>query len=121
MAINGYSKHETFSKPVIPIDLDELPDRYGWPRENASGYRISEKLSGTRRPLRIVHVGCGAAGICIAKFLPERNIPRSSFVDTSRCRLMSELAIIVNGGFADVYIQRNYFLSDITMRLSGIN
>jgi hypothetical protein len=52
-------------------DLESLPDRYGWPRENAQGYRIKESLCGTERPLRVIHLGAGAAGICLAKFLPE--------------------------------------------------
>ncbi|KAF9889081.1 hypothetical protein FE257_008058 [Aspergillus nanangensis] len=53
-------------------NLDDLPDKYGWPRQNADGYRIQETLAGIKRPMRIVHVGCGAAGICLAKFVPER-------------------------------------------------
>lgn len=52
-------------------DLDALPDRYGWPRENDRGYRIKEQLFGTERPMRVVHVGAGASGICLAKMLPE--------------------------------------------------
>ena len=53
-------------------DLESLPERYNWPRENDKGYRIKEQLCGTERPLRIIHLGAGASGICLAKFLPER-------------------------------------------------
>lgn len=53
-------------------DLESLPERYHWPRENENGYRIKEQLCGTERPLRIIHLGAGASGICLAKFLPER-------------------------------------------------
>jgi hypothetical protein len=52
-------------------NLEELPALYGWPFENASGYRIVEKLSGTERPLRVIHIGAGASGICFSKFAAE--------------------------------------------------
>lgn len=52
----------------INSELELLPDRYGWPRQSVSGYRIQEQLSGTERPLRIIHVGAGASGICFSKF-----------------------------------------------------
>jgi hypothetical protein len=52
-------------------DLDTLPRKYGWPTENANGYRIAEQLCRTERPLRVIHVGAGASGICLAKLLPE--------------------------------------------------
>ena len=52
-------------------DIEALPQRYGWPTENARGYKIREQLCGTERPLRIVHLGAGASGICLPKFLPE--------------------------------------------------
>ena len=57
-------------------DLESLPDRYGWPRHSSSGYRIQEKLSGTERPLRVIHIGAGASGICFSKFAAEslRNV-----------------------------------------------
>jgi hypothetical protein len=58
------------SQYAVP-DFESLPERYGWPRENENGYRIREQLSGTERALRVIHVGCGAAGICLSKFLPE--------------------------------------------------
>ena len=52
-------------------DLDSMPDKYGWPRENTDGYRIKEQLCGTERPMRVIHIGCGASAIAFAKFLPE--------------------------------------------------
>ncbi|KIW78333.1 hypothetical protein Z517_08168 [Fonsecaea pedrosoi CBS 271.37] len=55
----------------INRDLETLPDRYGWPRQSANGYRIQEQLSGTERPIRIIHVGAGASGICFSKFAAE--------------------------------------------------
>jgi hypothetical protein len=61
---------EFMSAYAIP-DLEALPDRYGWPRENPRGYRIKEQLYGTDRPLRVIHLGAGASGICLAKLLPE--------------------------------------------------
>jgi hypothetical protein len=57
--------------PSLP-DFESFPDKYGWPRENEQGYRIQEQLCGTERPLRVIHAGAGASGICLAKFLPEQ-------------------------------------------------
>lgn len=59
------------SKFGVP-DLETLAERLGWPRENGRGYKITEQLSGHERPLRVIHIGAGASGICLAKFLPER-------------------------------------------------
>src|ERR1700753_2766518 len=53
-------------------DFENLPERYGWPNQNSRGYRIKEQLCGTTRPLRVIAIGAGAAGICLAKYLPER-------------------------------------------------
>lgn len=70
-------------EPPIPpsaaaplADLQDPVDTYGWPRENERGYRIQEQPYGTERPLRVIHIGAGISGICIAKFLPEslRNV-----------------------------------------------
>ncbi|OAL32860.1 hypothetical protein AYO20_07651 [Fonsecaea nubica] len=55
----------------INRNLETLPDRYGWPRQSVNGYRIQEQLSGTERPIRIIHVGAGASGICFSKFAAE--------------------------------------------------
>ncbi|KAG0652128.1 sterigmatocystin biosynthesis monooxygenase stcW [Hyphodiscus hymeniophilus] len=68
----SYTEPQFVSESQIAIpDIDTLPDKFGWPRENANGYRIKEQLCGTERPLRVVHIGAGASGICLAKFLPE--------------------------------------------------
>lgn len=72
MAPSATSPRAEFASKLAIPDFESLPDRYGWPRENTRGYKLKEQLSGTERPLRIVHLGCGAAGICLAKFLPER-------------------------------------------------
>lgn len=57
---------------VQTLEFETLPERYGWQTENGRGYRIKEQLCGTERPLRVVAVGAGAAGICLAKYLPEQ-------------------------------------------------
>lgn len=49
----------------------ERPAVYGWENSNAAGYTINEIPSGTRRPLRVIVVGAGAAGISFAKFFDE--------------------------------------------------
>ncbi|KAK6380201.1 hypothetical protein LTS17_005390 [Exophiala oligosperma] len=43
----------------------------GWKVQNERGYRILEENFGTKRKLRIIHVGAGASGICVSKFAPE--------------------------------------------------
>ncbi|KAF9894349.1 hypothetical protein FE257_007852 [Aspergillus nanangensis] len=60
------------SPPSRLPDFESLPKRYGWPTANEKGYQLMEQLAGTERPLRVVHIGAGASGICLAKFLPER-------------------------------------------------
>ncbi|CAK7233713.1 hypothetical protein SBRCBS47491_008705 [Sporothrix bragantina] len=57
---------------VPDFDFASLPGRYGWPTENERGYRIKEQPYGTQRPLRVIGLGAGCAGICLAKFLPEQ-------------------------------------------------
>ncbi|KAF2652919.1 cyclohexanone monooxygenase [Lophiostoma macrostomum CBS 122681] len=52
--------------------LKELADKCGWPRENERGYKIDEELFGHERPIRVIHIGAGISGICLAKFLPEK-------------------------------------------------
>ncbi|EXJ69271.1 uncharacterized protein A1O5_07307 [Cladophialophora psammophila CBS 110553] len=55
----------------VPPNLEDLPDLYGWPRENERGYRIREMPSESYRPLRVVVLGCGASGISFAKFAQD--------------------------------------------------
>ena len=52
-------------------NLQYLPEQYGWPTTSVRGYRIKEQLSGTERPIRVVHLGAGASGICFSKFASE--------------------------------------------------
>lgn len=68
----GEASIQEESKPTAPNDFQALPARYGWPTVNENGYRITEQCSGVERPLKIISVGAGVAGICLAKFLPER-------------------------------------------------
>ncbi|OAG37868.1 hypothetical protein AYO21_07974 [Fonsecaea monophora] len=44
------------------------PELYGWPTQNERGYRILEQPFNTKRPIRVIHIGAGASGICFAKF-----------------------------------------------------
>lgn len=50
---------------------EDLASKYGWPQGNERGYRIQEQPYGTERPVRIIHIGAGISGICMAKFAPE--------------------------------------------------
>lgn len=61
-------KENTASEAQDPGDL---ATKYGWPQANERGYRIQEQPYGTERPVRIIHVGAGISGICMAKFAPE--------------------------------------------------
>lgn len=71
MAPSRIDPEVLFESQFAVADLESLPEKYEWPRENANGYRIREQLCGTERPLRVIHIGAGASGICLAKFLPE--------------------------------------------------
>jgi hypothetical protein len=54
-------------------DLGEYACKvYGWPRQNARGYRIREEPFGALRPLRIIHIGAGASGITFSKFAEDK-------------------------------------------------
>ena len=66
--------------PSLIHDLGDVPSNgfgeysanvYGWPRQNARGYKILEEPFGTLRPLRVIHIGAGASGICFSKFAEE--------------------------------------------------
>ncbi|KAK5065111.1 hypothetical protein LTR84_000947 [Exophiala bonariae] len=50
---------------------EDLATKYGWPQANERGYRIQEQPYGTEKALRIIHIGAGISGICMAKFAPE--------------------------------------------------
>lgn len=44
----------------------------GWQVANEKGYRILEQPFGTKRRLRIIHIGAGASGICFSKFAQDQ-------------------------------------------------
>ncbi len=67
----GEINHATEPK-FSPMDFQTYPGRYGWPTQNANGYKINEQPSGTERPLKVISLGAGVGGICLAKFLPDR-------------------------------------------------
>lgn len=48
-----------------------LAQKYGWPDSNARGYRILDQHYGALRPMRIIHIGAGASGICFSKFAKD--------------------------------------------------
>lgn len=51
--------------------LASKPALYGWKTTNERGYKITEAPSGRRRPLRVICVGAGASGICLAKYIKD--------------------------------------------------
>lgn len=61
-----------FLSETAAVDFEALPARYGWTTQNERGYKIKEQLCGTERPLRVICLGAGASGICLAKYLPDR-------------------------------------------------
>lgn len=44
---------------------------YGWLVRNARGYQLLEQPYGTLKPMRVIHIGAGAAGITFSKFAEE--------------------------------------------------
>ena len=53
-------------------NFESFPEKYGWETQNDRGYKIVEELCGTKRPLRVIALGAGASGICLARFLPQQ-------------------------------------------------
>ncbi|CAH0020174.1 unnamed protein product [Clonostachys rhizophaga] len=51
--------------------FEKLADQCKWPRQNERGYKIQEEVFAHERPIRVIHIGAGISGICLAKFLPE--------------------------------------------------
>jgi len=72
----GSIQQPSISNPAIIYDFDPpSKDRaalYGWDNTSPSGYSIDETPSGLKRPLRVIAVGAGAAGINFAKFAQDR-------------------------------------------------
>lgn len=62
---NGTAEQNGTSNKSLYNDL-------GWQVENKSGYRILEQPYGTLRPLRVIHIGAGASGICFSKFYQDQ-------------------------------------------------
>lgn len=72
MGSNGEDRATAqFTSSFRVHDLEELAEKCEWPRQNERGYKIQEELYGTEKPIRVIHIGAGVAGICLAKFLPE--------------------------------------------------
>lgn len=57
----------TTPEPII----DQKYIDKGWRLQNDRGYRIFEQPHGTKRRLRVIHIGAGASGLCFAKFSEE--------------------------------------------------
>ena len=51
---------------------ESLYNELGWQVQDEDGYRILEEPYGTLAPLRIIHVGAGASGICFSKFYEDQ-------------------------------------------------
>lgn len=66
-----YSKFGSKAALATNVSLESLPAKYGWPTTNDNGYRIKEQLCGIERPIRVIHIGAGASGICFSKFATE--------------------------------------------------
>jgi predicted O-methyltransferase YrrM len=60
-----------FSNSFDVNNLEGLAKKFGWARKNERGYEIQEQLFGTEKPIKIIHIGAGVSGICMAKFLPD--------------------------------------------------
>lgn len=52
-------------------NFEKFADECKWPRQNERGYKIQEEVFALERPIRVIHIGAGISGICLAKFLPE--------------------------------------------------
>lgn len=52
-------------------NFEKVADQCKWPRQNERGYKIQEEVFAHERPIRVIHIGAGISGICLAKLLPE--------------------------------------------------
>ncbi|EXJ74840.1 uncharacterized protein A1O5_01536 [Cladophialophora psammophila CBS 110553] len=50
----------------------EVFNELGWMVQNARGYRIHEEPYNTPRKIRVIHIGAGASGITLSKFMEDR-------------------------------------------------
>ncbi|KAL6242210.1 hypothetical protein RBB50_010758 [Rhinocladiella similis] len=68
----GSIQGSSMSDSTPPHDFDPpsriRPNLYGWVNTSDAGYQIDETPSGVKRPLRVIAVGAGAAGVNFAKF-----------------------------------------------------
>ncbi|OGM47287.1 hypothetical protein ABOM_003799 [Aspergillus bombycis] len=67
----GSISETAVSPPPLPA-FESLPEKRGWQTENSRGYKIKEQLCGTEKPLRVVALGAGISGICLAHYLPQQ-------------------------------------------------
>lgn len=64
---------EGFTAPTNGTNEHSIYNDKGWQVEDpVTGYRILEEPYGTLRPLRVIHIGAGASGICFSKFAEEK-------------------------------------------------
>ncbi|EXJ89881.1 hypothetical protein A1O3_02948 [Capronia epimyces CBS 606.96] len=65
-------------EPVDPrVDSAAYAEELGWTRVNERGYEILERPYGTHAPKKVISIGAGATGICLAHFskeLPELEV-----------------------------------------------
>ena len=58
-------------EPTPLPKFEDYPNLYGWATQNERGYKIQEHPCGTMRPMRVIHIGAGLSGICLAKLIPD--------------------------------------------------
>lgn len=54
------------------IPLDQRPQAYKWKTTNDRGYTINEVPSWRGRPMKVIGIGAGASGICLARFIQDQ-------------------------------------------------
>ena len=67
----GVTEDPSLSNQAPDPDFESFPSLYGWQTQNEKGYRIKEQLCGSKRRMRVIHIGAGASGICFSKFADE--------------------------------------------------
>lgn len=58
-------------EPAPLPKFEDYPNLYGWTTQNERGYKIQERPCGAMRPMRVIHIGAGLSGICLAKLMPD--------------------------------------------------
>jgi hypothetical protein len=68
-------QHPTMAPSAVTSDIDLpkvwVPSADDVPKYDSTGYSIPDKLLGASRPIRVLVIGFGAAGINISKILGE--------------------------------------------------